>query len=53
MIYFNSEKKSPLLALLNSRLRRGFGGQAKRLEISPKNACLPQAGLASPRTCPS
>ena len=27
MIYFNSEKKSPLLALLNS----------KRLEISPKN----------------
>ena len=31
---------SPLLALLNS----------KRLEISPKNACLPQAGLASPRS---
>jgi len=27
MIFFNSEKKSPLLALLNS----------KRLEISPKN----------------
>ncbi|OHA74549.1 MAG: hypothetical protein A3A32_00630 [Candidatus Wildermuthbacteria bacterium RIFCSPLOWO2_01_FULL_48_35] len=23
--------------MLNSRLRQGFGGQAKRLEISPKN----------------
>src|SRR3989338_3522389 len=35
--FLNAFKKSPLLALLNSRLRRGFGGQAKRLEISPKN----------------
>jgi hypothetical protein len=48
---FLSFKKSPFLALLNSRLRRCFGGQAKRLVMPEADPPLaenfPEKRLAS------